>query len=756
MSPAYYSLLRCVSGSPSLSSYFFPSSSPSPAQPQSSPSRHLPCSALRLKSPKQNISRCRSSSPAPVSLSREAAGQSAIQRISEKLRSLGYIEDNVGSGPGDPPPTGPGSPGEIFIPTPYEIPKHRVGYTIDPSWGTPEHPVPEPGSGATIARFRELWKREKERESSQPARNDAKVPTVAELTLTRRELKRLRTLGIALTKRLKVGKAGITEGIVNGIHERWRRSEVVKIKCEDICLLNMKRTHQILETKTGGLVVWRSGSIVVLYRGTGYKYPYFHAGEEKNLSTYEESVESNVHHVAETDRRSGSLLTHGANTSSKSTASIVTPKYVAGVGSPNKLRFQLPGEAQLEEEAERLLDGLGPRFTDWWGYSPHPVDADLLPPIVLSYRKPFRLLPFGLKPKLTDREATILKRLSRHIPFHFALGRNKNLQGLAVSMLKLWEKCEVAKIAVKRGVQNTNSEMMAEELKKLTGGTLLSRDKDFIIFYRGKDFLPPVVSIAIEERRKLNCGDKKQMEEQISPSISIFSPKFLSTSPASDGEVHVAGNKERSLLAVRNAKSACSALRKVEAKLNWTKQKIEKTEKHLAEYEKLVEPSEVESDKEGISKEERYMLRRVGLRMKPFLLLGRRDVFDGTVENMHLHWKYRELVKIICNNRCIENVERDARTLESESGGILVAVERVSKGYAIIIFRGKNYRRPADLRPKTLLNKKEALKRALEAQRYKSLKLYALRLSENIDGFNHQVGVLFTNCSALLNSYCSL
>jgi len=36
---------------------------------------------------------------------------------------------------------------------------------------------------------------------------------------------------------------------------------------------------------------------------------------------------------------------------------------------------------------------------------------------------------------------------------------------LAVSMIKLWEKCEVAKIAIKRGVQNTNSEIMVEELK---------------------------------------------------------------------------------------------------------------------------------------------------------------------------------------------------------------------------------------------------------------------------------------------------
>jgi hypothetical protein len=32
-------------------------------------------------------------------------------------------------------------------------------------------------------------------------------------------------------------------------------------------------------------------------------------------------------------------------------------------------------------------------------------------------------------------------------------------------MIKLWEKCEIAKIAIKRGVQNANTEIMVEELK---------------------------------------------------------------------------------------------------------------------------------------------------------------------------------------------------------------------------------------------------------------------------------------------------
>ncbi|KAF5767308.1 putative RNA-binding, CRM domain, YhbY-like superfamily [Helianthus annuus] len=98
---------------------------------------------------------------------------------------------------------------------------------------------------------------------------------MAELKLAPDELRRLRSLGIAIKTRLKIGQARITGGIVNGIHERWRRTELVKIVCEDLCRLNMKRTHDLLERKTVGLVIWRAGSIIILYREADYKYPYF-------------------------------------------------------------------------------------------------------------------------------------------------------------------------------------------------------------------------------------------------------------------------------------------------------------------------------------------------------------------------------------------------------------------------------------------------------------------------------------------------
>lgn len=44
-------------------------------------------------------------------------------------------------------------------------------------------------------------------------------------------------------------------------------------------------------------------------------------------------------------------------------------------------------------------------------------------------------------------------------------GRSRQLQGLAVAMIKLWEKSSIAKIALKRGVQLTTSERMVEDIK---------------------------------------------------------------------------------------------------------------------------------------------------------------------------------------------------------------------------------------------------------------------------------------------------
>ena len=93
-------------------------------------------------------------------------------------------------------------------------------------------------------------------------------------------------------------------------------------------------------------------------------------------------------------------------------------------------------------------------------------------------------------------------------------------------------------------------------------------------------------------------------------------------------------------------------------------------------------------------------------------------MFDGTVENMHLHWKYRELVKVLINSKNFNEVRRIALSLEAESGGVLVSVDKISKGYAMVLYRGRSYQRPTKLRPTNLLSKRKALARSIELQRH--------------------------------------
>ena len=98
-------------------------------------------------------------------------------------------------------------------------------------------------------------------------------------------------------------------------------------------------------------------------------------------------------------------------------------------------------------------------------------------------------------------------------------------------------------------------------------------------------------------------------------------------------------------------------------------------------------------------------------------IAGRRGVFDGVIENMHTHWKNRELVKLIVKEMDQERLQRTARMLEYASGGVLVAIVATLKGQAIIMYRGKDYEGSSSLQPHNLLTKKEALKRSVEMQR---------------------------------------
>lgn len=101
---------------------------------------------------------------------------------------------------------------------------------------------------------------------------------------------------------------------------------------------------------------------------------------------------------------------------------------------------------------------------------------------------------------------------------------------------------------------------------------------------------------------------------------------------------------------------------------------------------------------------------------------------------MHLNWKHRELVKIIVKKgKSFEQVKHLAISLEAESGGVLISLDKTTKGYAIVVYRGKNYERPAELRPPNLLTRRQALERAIELQRREALKGHILKLQKKID-----------------------
>lgn len=258
-------------------------------------------------------------------------------------------------------------------------------------------------------------------------------PTRAETELETHELHRLRRLARGIGRWARAKKAGVTDEVVKEVRREWASGEeLAAVRIVEPLRRSMDRAREILEIKTGGLVVWTKGDMHFVYRGSKYQQ------NAKHSHTFL----TNVH---------------------KDDAFQENDQSICGQKDEEPVKGTL-----YEREVNRLLDTLGPRFVDWWWDTPLPVDADLLPEFVPGFKTPYRLCPPGVRPTLADEELTYLRKLARLLPTHFALGRNTRLQGLAAAILKLWEKSLIAKIAVKVGIQNTNNEQMAWNLKLLS------------------------------------------------------------------------------------------------------------------------------------------------------------------------------------------------------------------------------------------------------------------------------------------------
>ncbi|GMI70471.1 CRM family member 3A [Hibiscus trionum] len=659
---------------------------------------------------------------------------STMEKIVEKLKKFGYVgEENEQKEKGEEQPRREierGSIEDIFYVEEGMLPNTRGGFSK-------ESPLEVESDGEV--RF--PWEKKDEQEEGKwTARRDDKT-SVAELTLPESELRRLKNLTFRTKSKMRIKGSGVTQEVVDTIHDKWKTTEIVRLKIEGAPALNMKRMHEILERKTGGLVIWRSGASVSLYRGVSYEVPSVHLNKQiykKNeMSAYSSTP------VSDKTKESSDLGSQNDLAPAQANTEIAAEEQKTTESFP---------EIKYEDEVDMLLEGLGPRYADWPGCNPLPVDADLLPGIVPGYQPPFRVLPYGVRSSLGVKEATSLRRLARVLPPHFALGRSRQLQGLAVAMIKLWEKSSIAKIALKRGVQLTTSERMAEDLKKLTGGMLLSRNKDFLVFYRGKNFLSADVAEALLERERL-AKSLQDVEEQarLTASAMFVSSTEVAEQSGSAGTLgetldadarwghKLDGHHKEKVMKEAEILRHANLVRKLEKNLAFAERKLLKAERALSKVEEYLKPADRQADPESITDEERFMFRKLGLRMKAFLLLGRRGVFDGTIENMHLHWKYRELVKIIMKAKNFDQVKKVAIALEAESGGVLVSVDKISKGYAIIVYRGNDYERPSTIRPKNLLTKRRALARSIELQRHEALLKHISALQARVEKIRSEI-----------------
>ncbi|KAF5734519.1 chloroplastic group IIA intron splicing facilitator CRS1 chloroplastic isoform X1 [Tripterygium wilfordii] len=695
---------------------------------------------------------------APTTAHKNGKSQNAIERIVLRLRNLGLGSDDEEGDEGEGGLEGAG--GDFTG-------EERLGDLLRRDWVRPDFILEEKKRDEELGSL--PWERKesgretvREEEGGSGVRRRAvKAPTLAELTLEDEELRRLRRVGMFIRERINIPKAGLTLPILQKIHDKWRKEEVVGLKFHEVLAVNMRLAHELVERRTGGLVIWKSGSVMMVYRGSNYEGPY---SKSKPREANKEGDKLFVPDVSSIG--SGKNACEDGETSTPEKMELV-------VDNADKVKIV------TEEEAEynSLLDSLGPRFNDWWGTGAIPIDADLLPQKVPGYKTPLRLVPTGMRSRLTNAEMTNFRKLAKSLPCHFALGRNRNHQGLAAAILKLWEKSSIVKIAVKRGIQNTNNKLMADELKNLTGGVLLLRNKYFIVMHRGKDFLPTSVAAVLSEREQLT-KQIQNVEEKVRSRVeaAASAEREESTKQICDFEEEVqnrgveaasthenVGNASAGTLAefyeaqarwgrdvsveerekmIEEASKAKNAriIKRIEHKLAVAQAKKLRAERLLAKIEAAMIPAGPDYDQETVTDEERVMFRKVGLRMKPYLPLGIRGVFDGVIENMHLHWKHREVVKLITGQKNLAFVEDTARLLEYESGGILVTIERVPKGYAIIYYRGKNYRRPISIRPRNLLTKAKALKRSVAMQRHEALSHHILELEKTIEQTKKEIG----------------
>lgn len=164
-----------------------------------------------------------------------------MDKIVEKLKKFGYIDEGKDKKEIKPDRViEKGSVEDIFYVEEGMLPNTKGGFSKESPLGVNKDvmfPWEKP---------KKVEDEDQEEEEKWTARLKSRT-SLAELTLPESELRRLRNLTFQIKNRTKVGGGGVTQMVVNAIHEKWKTSEIVRVKVEGAPALNMKRMHEILE-----------------------------------------------------------------------------------------------------------------------------------------------------------------------------------------------------------------------------------------------------------------------------------------------------------------------------------------------------------------------------------------------------------------------------------------------------------------------------------------------------------------------------
>lgn len=147
----------------------------------------------------------------------------------------------------------------------------------------------------------------------------------------------------------------------------------------------------LLQRLTGGIVIWREGPAVVIYRGKDYVPVWM-----RKMDLREEAYRKRLQLLdCDEEDESRQLMEEGTS-------------------------YDCQTNMIQESEIEDLMDDLGPQFVGWIEGGRAPVDGDLL--VNSNFNSPFRRLPYGVRPRLTNFEMTEMRHLAKKLPPHFVLG----------------------------------------------------------------------------------------------------------------------------------------------------------------------------------------------------------------------------------------------------------------------------------------------------------------------------------------------